>query len=43
MVAAAAQQFPLPPPPNVFQSQENLRPYLYDEEIPSSHSGEETW
>lgn len=41
MVVATAEQFPLPPPPKVFQSEENLKTYPYEEKISSALSGEE--
>lgn len=40
MMVAAPKQFPVPPPPEMFQSGENLRTYVYDKERSSTHSGE---
>lgn len=40
IVIAAPQQFPVPPPPEIFQSEENLRAYVYKDERSSILSGE---
>lgn len=41
MVVAAAQHFPVPPPPKLFQSEESIKAYAYEEEMSSTLSGEE--